>query len=125
MAKDLFTEVTETLFKNKSMISEEYHPDVIVERDDSYLPQYLDRSHGQYRNRPRQFGRYHSLPIYTRYDVCLTGVTIDYSLTMTCTERSCYDGLSPFMSAVCYTGCLAWPSNRGEYKLFGAIGLLI
>ncbi|MYL15323.1 orc1/cdc6 family replication initiation protein [Halorubrum xinjiangense] len=34
MSEDLFTEMTETLFEDKSILSEEYRPDVIVERDD-------------------------------------------------------------------------------------------
>ena len=34
MSDDLFTEMTETLFEDKSILSEEYRPDVIVERDD-------------------------------------------------------------------------------------------
>jgi len=34
MSEDLFAEMTETLFEDKSILSEEYRPDVIVERDD-------------------------------------------------------------------------------------------
>jgi orc1/cdc6 family replication initiation protein len=34
MSEDLFAEMTETLFKDKSILSEEHSPDVIVERDD-------------------------------------------------------------------------------------------
>ncbi|WP_200530620.1 orc1/cdc6 family replication initiation protein [Halorubrum sp. LN27] len=34
MSEDLFTEITETLFEDKSILSEEYRPDIIVERDD-------------------------------------------------------------------------------------------
>ncbi|CAI49639.1 Orc1-type DNA replication protein [Natronomonas pharaonis DSM 2160] len=34
MTEDLFSEMTETLFEDKSILSEEYRPDVIVERDD-------------------------------------------------------------------------------------------
>ena len=34
MSEDLFTGMTETLFEDKSILSEEYRPDIIVERDD-------------------------------------------------------------------------------------------
>ena len=34
MSDDLFADMTETLFEDKSILSEEYRPDVIVERDD-------------------------------------------------------------------------------------------
>lgn len=34
MSEDLFAGITETLFEDKSILSEEYSPDVIVERDD-------------------------------------------------------------------------------------------
>ena len=34
MSDDLFADMTETLFEDKSVLSEEYRPDVIVERDD-------------------------------------------------------------------------------------------
>lgn len=34
MPEDLFTGMTETLFEDKSILSEEYRPDIIVERDD-------------------------------------------------------------------------------------------
>ena len=34
MSEDLFAEMTETLFEDKSILSEEYSPDVIVERDE-------------------------------------------------------------------------------------------
>lgn len=34
MTEDLFSEMTKTLFEDKSVLSEEYQPDVIVERDD-------------------------------------------------------------------------------------------
>jgi len=34
MTKDLFSDITETLFADKTMLSEEYQPDVIVERED-------------------------------------------------------------------------------------------
>ena len=34
MSEDLFAEMTETLFEDKSILSEEYRPDVIVERDE-------------------------------------------------------------------------------------------
>lgn len=34
MSEDIFSEMTETLFEDKTILSEEYRPDVIVERDD-------------------------------------------------------------------------------------------
>jgi len=34
MTKDLFSDITETLFADKTILSEEYQPDVIVERED-------------------------------------------------------------------------------------------
>jgi len=34
MSEDLFADMTETLFEDKSILSEEYRPDVIVERDE-------------------------------------------------------------------------------------------